>query len=115
MTMSKKTGTELVLAVAVGLFGCPVGAARAAQVSLSLQNHQFVPAEVTVPAGQPVTIVLANRDPTPSEFESKTLRVEKIVKGNGTISVQVRALAPGRYRFFDDYHEDTTEGFLVAQ
>jgi hypothetical protein len=43
------------------------------------------------------------------------LRVEKVVPGGGKITVQVRALAPGRYRFFDDYHESTTEGFLVTQ
>jgi len=24
-------------------------------------------------------------------------------------------LAPGRYRFFDDFNEDTTEGFLTAK
>ena len=55
------------------------------------------------------------RMPTPAEFESKELRVEKVVAGGGAIAVKVRALKPGRYRFFDDYHEATTQGFLVAQ
>lgn len=35
--------------------------------------------------------------------------------GGSKITVQIRALGPGRYRFFDDYHEDTTEGFLVVK
>ena len=52
---------------------------------------------------------------TPSEFESKTLRVEKVVPAGGKISIQVRPLSAGRYRFFDDYHEDTTEGFLIVK
>lgn len=91
------------------------GASKAAQVTLSLQNHLFAPAEVAVSAGQPITIVISNLDSTPSEFESKTLRVEKVVKGGGRITVQVRPLQPGRYRFYDDYHEDTTEGFLVVR
>jgi hypothetical protein len=43
------------------------------------------------------------------------LRVEKVVAGGGTITVQIRPLGAGRYRFFDDYHEDTTEGFLTVQ
>ena len=43
------------------------------------------------------------------------MRVEKLVAANGKITLQVRALAAGRYRFFDDYHEDTTEGFLVVK
>ncbi len=84
-------------------------------VKVSLKNHRFVPGEIAAPAGKPVTIQISNLDATPSEFESKTLRVEKVVNGGGTITVQVRALTAGRYRFFDDYHEDTTEGFLVVK
>lgn len=84
-------------------------------VQLSLKNHRFVPAEAIVPAEQPLTIEIRNLDPTPAEFESKTLRVEKVVAGNARVTVQIRPLSPGRYRFFDDYNEDTTEGFLVVQ
>jgi hypothetical protein len=51
----------------------------------------------------------------PAEFESKPLRVEKAVPAGGKITLQVRPLTPGRYRFFDDYHEATAEGFLVVQ
>jgi hypothetical protein len=87
----------------------------AATVRLSLKDHRFQPAEARAPAGKPITIVISNLDPTPAEFESKTLRVEKVVAGGGTITVQIRPLAAGRYRFFDDYHEDTTEGFLIVQ
>jgi Cupredoxin-like domain len=86
-----------------------------ATVKVSLKNHHFEPAEPSAPANTPITIVVTNLDSTPSEFESKTLRVEKVVTGGGTITLQVRALSPGRYRFFDDYHEDTTEGFLIVQ
>jgi len=89
--------------------------AEDAVVKLVLKNHQFVPHEPTAPAGKPIAIQVTNEDKTPSEFESKTLRVEKVAPAGGTITVKVRALTPGRYRFFDDYHEDTTEGFLVVQ
>ena len=41
--------------------------------------------------------------------------VEKVVAGGRKINLQIRPLTPGRYRFFDDYHEDTTEGFLVVK
>jgi hypothetical protein len=59
--------------------------------------------------------MVTNLDPTPAEFESKTLRIEKVIAAGATATMQVRALAAGRYRFFDDYHEDTTEGVLVVQ
>jgi|SRR5579875_910294 plastocyanin len=90
-------------------------AEEAVTVHLSLKDHRFQPAEVRAPAGKPVTIVISNLDPAPAEFESKTLRVEKAVAGGGTITVQIRPLAAGRYRFFDDYHEDTAEGYLNVQ
>ena len=84
-------------------------------IQISIKDHHFDPATPTVPAGQPVVIDVKNLDTTPAEFESKTLRVEKVVTGGGSISVRVRALPPGRYRFFDDYHEATTVGFLVVK
>ena len=87
----------------------------AAPVQIILKDHRFAPAEPTAPAGKPITIEVTNQDPTPAEVESKALRFEKLVPGGGKITLQVRALSPGRYRFFDDYHESTTEGFLVIK
>jgi heme/copper-type cytochrome/quinol oxidase subunit 2 len=117
MLMMRASGLALAF-VGVLAFATGAGSALAedaAIVKLTLKNHKFQPAEPHAPANKPVTIEVTNLDPTPSEFESKTLRVEKVVAAGATITVQVRALAPGRYRFFDDYHEDTTEGFLVVQ
>jgi Cupredoxin-like domain len=90
-------------------------AQQAASVKLTLKNHRFEPQEAHALANKPFTIEVTNLDGTPAEFESKTLRVEKVVAAGSTITLQMRPLAPGRYRFFDDYHEDTTEGFLVVQ
>jgi len=102
---------------ALGLGAQSLGASaeEAAKVSLTLKDHKFSPAEPTAPAHKPIVIEVENQDKTPSEFESKSLRVEKVVPGGGTITVRVRPLPPGRYRFYDDYHESTTEGFLVTK
>ena len=87
--------------VRAGFCALAVVAASAARaedstlVKVSLENHHFVPAEPTAPAGKPIVIELSNQDSTPSEFESKTLRVEKVVAGGGKITVRIRALAPG--------------------
>ena len=113
--MQVVSAVVLGLAVAVGI-GAPLAVAEdSARVSVTLKDHKFSPAEPTAPAGKPITIDVSNLDSTPSEFESKTLRVEKVVPGGGKISIQIRPLSAGRYRFFDDYHEDTTEGFLVVK
>jgi hypothetical protein len=90
------------------------GAQQRTTIPLMIKDHRLEPAEPHAPAGQPLTIVLKNLDPTPAEFESKTLRVEKVVVGGGQVTINIRPLAVGRYRFFDDFHEET-EGFLIVE
>jgi hypothetical protein len=82
-------------------------------VPITLKDHKFLPAEPHAPAGKPIVITLKNLDSAPAEFESNTLRVEKVVTGGGTIIMRIRPLEPGRYRFFDDFHPET-QGFLVV-
>ena len=86
----------------------------AVTVNISIKDHRFQPAELHAPAGKPIVIILKNFDPAPAEFESHMLRVEKVVTGGGTVTMRIRPLAPGRYRFFDDFHPET-EGYLVVQ
>jgi plastocyanin len=83
-------------------------------VNISLKGHRFQPAEPHAPAGKAIVIIVKNLDPAPAEFESNMLRVEKVVTGGGSITMQIRPLAPGRYRFFDDFHPET-EGYLVVK
>ncbi|PWB80814.1 MAG: cupredoxin domain-containing protein [Methylocystaceae bacterium] len=84
-------------------------------LAISIKDHRFTPAELHAPAGKPITIVVKNLDSTPEEFESKALKIEKIVAGNGEITVRLRAQKAGRYRFFGEYHEDTAKGELVVE
>jgi plastocyanin len=85
------------------------------ELNVSIENHRFTPAELHAPAGKPITITVKNLDSTPEEFESKSLRVEKIVAGNSEITVRLRPQKPGRYRFFGEYHEDSAKGELVVE
>jgi len=116
--MRRESAKATILPLAVALCLCGAQAVRAqdaATLQIALKDHRFIPAELVAPANQPIVVEVTNQDKTPAEFESKTLRVEKVVAGGGKISVRIRALAPGRYRFFDDYHEETTVGFLVVR
>ena len=104
-------------AVALALaLAAPLAAAdEPARVTITLKDHKFSPAEPTAPAGKPILLEVVNQDGTPAEFESKAFKVEKVIVGGGTVTINLRPLKAGRYRFFDDYHEATTEGFLVVQ
>jgi heme/copper-type cytochrome/quinol oxidase subunit 2 len=89
-------------------------ASAAEMVTLTIKNHQFTPTELIVPAGERFRIEVENQDPTPAEFESTDLRVEKIVVPGGRIIVMAGPLKPGTYKFFDDYHPDTAYGTITA-
>lgn len=85
------------------------------EVKLAIRDHKFDPAELTVPAGAKVKLLIENQDTTPEEFESHELKREKIVVGKGTITVYLGPLDAGRYPFFGDFHQETAQGVLVAK
>ena len=89
-------------------------AQQAAAVSIAVKGGRFVPSEIHAPANQPLTISVKNLDSAAIEFESVSLRVEKIVAPGAQGAVRVRPLAPGRYEFFDDFHQQT-RGTLIVQ
>jgi heme/copper-type cytochrome/quinol oxidase subunit 2 len=99
---------------ACALATAPSSALAADPIVLTIKDHQFTPSEVSVPAGERLRIEVANQDPTPAEFESADLRVEKIVVPGGRIVVMAGPLKPGTYKFFDDYHPDTAKGTMTA-
>jgi plastocyanin len=83
-------------------------------ITIAIRDHQFVPAEVPVPAGTKVELIIRNEQKMPAEFESKSLHREKVVAPGATASVFVGPLNPGRYEFFDDFHP-ATRGLIVVQ
>lgn len=107
--------TTLTLMVGLSWIGPSVHAQEAATtIQISVKNHRFQPAEIHAAANKPIILRIKNLDATPMEFESVTLRVEKVVAGNSEGIIRLRALSPGRYDFFDDFHPES-RGTLVAQ
>jgi plastocyanin len=86
-----------------------------APIAVTLQNHKFTPSVIRVKANAPAIIMLTNKDSTAEEFDSTSLKVEKVVAGNSSGNVRIRALAPGKYPFMGEYHSATAQGFVVAE
>jgi plastocyanin len=105
----------LALGIVAGLSLAQAQTPAAPEIPLTIEQHKFTPEEIKVKAGQPFVLVITNKDATPEEFESKELRVEKVVPGNKTLKVRMGALKPGTYKFFGEYHEDTAKGRIVAE
>jgi hypothetical protein len=92
----------------------PACAQQTATVTISVKNHRFQPAQIEAPAKVPIELHVKNLDPTPMEFESVSLRVEKVVAGNSEGIIRLRPLDPGSYSFFDDFNQ-STNGVLVVR
>lgn len=92
--------------------------ARAAEiptVNLVIKDHVFTPAEVTVPAGVKVKLVVHNQDSTAEEFESDELGREKIIPAGQQAVIYIGPVKPGRYPFVGEFHEETARGVIVAK
>jgi plastocyanin len=109
-------GIGAALALTTGLTPAPNAFAQdAAELVITVKDHKFDPAQLEAPAGKPIALRVKNLDPTPMEFESNSLRVEKVLTGNGEAVVNIRPQKAGQYEFFDDFHASTTKGILVVK
>src|SRR3954468_8521087 len=75
------------------------------EFQIVIKNHRFEPAEIKVPAGQKVKLVVHNQDSTPEEFESHSLNREKVIPAGAKATIYIGPLKPGRYDFFGEYNE----------
>ena len=82
--MRHLVGLALVLGLVAGAPAAQAQAPAPPEIALTIEQHKFTPEEIKVKAGQPFVLVITNKDATPEEFESKELRVEKVVPGNKT-------------------------------
>ena len=116
MSLSRLSISATAAVAAVLLMsGVPAKAEDAQVFTITIKDHKFDPAEVRVPAGKPVILVVKNADATAEEFESSTLKVEKIIPGGQQGTVRLRPLAVGSYAFIGEFHSDTANGKVIAE
>jgi plastocyanin len=104
-------------AALVASLGAGGGSARAddaVQLSVTMKDRVFDPAELHAPPGKQIVIHVKNLNSIVTEFESSDLHFEKILPMGSEGVVYVRPQQPGRYKFFDDFHHET-QGVLVVQ
>ena len=98
----------------LALLGTAVSA-PAQDLTITIKDHKFQPAEVRVPAKKRFTVYVVNDDPTPEEFESTSMKVEKIIAAKSKGVVRIGPLDPGRYEFFGDFNQATAQGIMIAE
>ncbi|HCU54159.1 MAG TPA: hypothetical protein DIC36_07770 [Gammaproteobacteria bacterium] len=107
--------SDLVLPAALAFSLALPAAAETAEYRLVIKDHRFQPAELVIPAGQKVKLIVENQDPTPEEFESHPLNREKIIPGNSKATIYIGPLTPGRYPFFGEFNPKTATGHIVVK
>ncbi|CAB3783871.1 hypothetical protein LMG28614_01748 [Paraburkholderia ultramafica] len=111
----KSTLTFIVAASA--LVATSVSSVLAAEESytLTLKDHKFSPADLTIPAGKKVKVTVKNLDATPAEFESDDFKAEKVIPGGKQVDVFIGPLKAGTYEFHDEYHEAESKTHLTVK
>ena len=103
------------LAVVLLVAVVPLAWADDPTFEITLKDHRFSPAEISVPSNTKVKLVVKNDDATAAEFESRKLNREKVIAGKSQATIFVGPLKPGEYDFYDEYHEKSATGKLVAK
>ena len=84
-------------------------------VKTSIRKQRFVPDEIHIKAGEPVTLQILNEDPAPVEFESTDLNKEKMVLPGKLLEIQLKGLKPGTYEFFSDFGPKELRGRIIVE
>lgn len=105
---------RLSVLLAMALMASVVRAGDEPTFHLVLKDHQFNPANITVPAHTRVKLIVENQQDLPAEFESFPLNREKVVTGHNKIVIYLSPMDPGTYTFFDDFHRET-KGTVTAK
>jgi plastocyanin len=105
----------LLAAVCTASVAAVAQAQQATEIQLSYKDKKFEPAEISVPANTAIVIKLKNLSGAAMEFESKPLKVEKVIAAGADAVINVRPQKPGKYLFVDEYNEDTAKGTLVVK
>jgi len=113
--MSRRAWAAAIVFSASGILASAGAGAADDPISLTIKDHKFGPEEIRVPAGKAVVLKITNADSTPEEFESKALKIEKVIAGGKDATVRLPALKAGRYPFVGEYHEDTAKGVVIVE
>lgn len=115
MTASMKAGIGALALCAALVSPLPASAQDVPEIALQIAQNRFQPEEIRVKAGTPFVLVITNKDKGPEEFESKDLRIEKVIPAGKTMRLRMPALKAGSYSFVGEYHEKTAKGRIIAE
>lgn len=85
------------------------------EFSLVIKDHKFTPAEIKVPSGKKVKLVIDNQDASIEEFDSHDLNREKVIPPKSKGTVYIGPLTPGKYTFVGEFNAASAHGVVIAE
>jgi plastocyanin len=85
------------------------------EFNLVIKDHKFIPAEVKVPAGKKVKLIVDNQDATIEEFDSHDLNREKVIPPKSKGAIYIGPLTPGKYTFMGEFNAASAQGVVIAE
>ena len=82
---------------------------------IEMNDGAITPRQLEVPANRPFKLEIHNIGTTPVEFESLELRKEKVLGPKVKSFMVIRRVAPGEYKFFDDFHPNSPHAVLISK
>jgi hypothetical protein len=112
-SITSRTLTIAAVCVAAALPLSGAQAQQATEIAVTYDG-QFQPTELRAPSGKPIVVKVKNNGAKAMEFESKTLKAEKVIPAKGEAVINIRAQKAGRYEFFDEFNEKA-RGVLIIE
>ena len=81
---------------------------------ITAKDGTLTPTRIEAPAGKRFKLEITNAGNSPVEFESISLRKEKVLGPGVTSFVVVNPTSPGEHVYFDDFHPQA-RGTLVVK
>lgn len=85
------------------------------EMALAIKDHRFVPAELKVPAGTKIKLMVENQDATAEEFESHDLNREKVIAPKSKATIFIGPLKAGTYKFYGEFNQATAQGAVIVE
>jgi len=107
---------QLIVSVfCIGSLAYALPAAAIETVRMSIKDHTFQPAEITIPANTKVKLLIRNQDISPEEFESDALHREKLIPGQTERVIFIGPLDAGSYEFYGEFNPKTAKGRVIVK
>lgn len=100
--------------IAIASFAATAGAAELPAIEIRIRNHRMVPDRIDLPSGATVALVVTNEGTEAEEFESKSLRLEKLIPAGKTLTFRVGPLRSGTHDLFGEFHAETCTGAIIV-